>query len=267
MSAPGDGVLQTRARRVAAAKAVAGMGVLAFWAVLLALATVAEVALLDAILLSILLVAVPTMALAQAPLVAGATIERMPAYWSSIATLWLIGSACWFVGTRTQGPSALGLVALPPGALAAWTAALTAAALAVIGGFRWLADHTGGVDSDLLRQLLPRTRDEKIVFGILSVAAGTGEELAYRGYVIPVLAPVLGVIGAAVVSTAVFAVMHVYQGTMGILRTGVMGAFLAGGFLASGSLWPPILAHTLIDVLAGIVLGERLLTEPTEPVE
>jgi membrane protease YdiL (CAAX protease family) len=46
-----------------------------------------------------------------------------------------------------------------------------------------------------------------------------------------------------------------------------MGAFLAGGFLASGSLWPPILAHTLIDVLAGIVLGERLLTEPTEPVE
>jgi membrane protease YdiL (CAAX protease family) len=39
-----------------------------------------------------------------------------------------------------------------------------------------------------------------------------------------------------------------------------MGGFLAWGFLASGSLWPAILAHTAIDLLAGIVLGEKLLS-------
>jgi membrane protease YdiL (CAAX protease family) len=241
-------------------RAVAIAGVVAFWGVLVALAWSADMALLDAILLAVLLVAVPTMALAQVPLIGSATIERMPAYWSSIATLWLIGSACWFVGTRTGGASAVGLVLIPPGPFVVWTVGLTTAALGLIVLFRWVARRAGTPDSDLLRQLLPRTGREKTVFGLLSIAAGTGEELAYRGYVIPILAPVLGVGAAAALSTAVFAVMHVYQGPLGILRTGAMGGLLAWGFLASGSLWPPILAHTLVDVLAGIVLGERLLT-------
>ena len=69
---------------------------------------------------------------------------------------------------------------------------------------------------------------------------------------------------AAVVSTAVFGIMHAYQGSMGVARTTLMGGVLAWGFLASGSLWPPILAHVLIDVLAGIVLGERLLVPAPE---
>jgi len=42
----------------------------------------------------------------------------------------------------------------------------------------------------------------------------------------------------------------------------VLGGALAWGFLASGSLWPAIVAHALIDVLAGVVLGERLLSPP-----
>jgi membrane protease YdiL (CAAX protease family) len=79
--------------------------------------------------------------------------------------------------------------------------------------------------------------------------------------VIPVLATVMGVGPAVVVSTAVFGIMHGYQGTMGIVRTGLMGAVLAWGFLASGSLWPPILAHTLIDLLVGLVFGDRLLID------
>jgi membrane protease YdiL (CAAX protease family) len=69
----------------------------------------------------------------------------------------------------------------------------------------------------------------------------------------------IGTFGAAVLTTVVFGILHGYQGRLGILRTGVMGGVLAWGFLASGSLWPPIIAHTLIDLLAGIVFGERLL--------
>jgi len=119
-------------------------------------------------------------------------------------------------------------------------------------------------DSPVLRQLLPVTPRERAAFALLSVAAGTGEELAYRGYVIPVLTPVLGIGPAAVLSTAVFGIMHGYQGTMGIIRTGLMGAVLVWGFLASGSLWPPILAHTFIDLLVGLVFGDRLLIDPAD---
>jgi membrane protease YdiL (CAAX protease family) len=243
-----------------AARLLTWLGVFLFWVVLGVLAGPAEVPLVDAILLSVLLAAVPMLAVAQVPLVTGATIERMPAYWSSILTLWILGSACWFVGSRDGGPAALGIVAIPLAPLLLWTGGLTAAGLGLILCFRWLALRFGLTDTDLLLQLLPQTASERRVFAVLSVAAGTGEEIAYRGYAITALTPVLGLTGAAALSTVLFGVMHAYQGVLGIVRTGFMGAVLAWGFLASGSLWPPILAHTLIDILAGIVLGERLIT-------
>lgn len=236
----------------------------AFWVAVVGLAVFTELGILDVVLLAVLLVAVPTMSLAQIPLVGHATIERLPAYWSSIVTLWLIGTACWLVGTRDVGAAALGVVWIPLPAMVGWTVGLTVAALGLILVFRWLGDRLGRLDSSLLRQLLPVTPQEKGVFALLSVAAGAGEEIAYRGYVIPVLAPLVGTVPAAVGSTVVFGIMHGYQGAMGIVRTTLMGGVLAWGFLASGSLWPPILAHVLIDLLAGIVLGERLLVPEPE---
>lgn len=232
--------------------------------VALVLHLAAEMALSDSILLSVLLAVVPAFAIAQVPLARDLEIERLPAYWSSIATLWVLGTACWLVGSREGGAAALGFVGLSVGPLLAWTFALAGAGLAVIGAFRAVARRVGIADSRLLSQLLPRTRKERGVFALLSVAAGTGEELAYRGYVIPVLAPHLGVAGAALVSTAVFGVMHAYQGALGIVRTALMGGVLAWGFIASGSLWPAILAHILIDLVAGIALGDKLLVPADE---
>jgi membrane protease YdiL (CAAX protease family) len=75
-----------------------------------------------------------------------------------------------------------------------------------------------------------------------------------------VLAPLLGVGGAAALTSLVFGVLHGYQGWLGTARTAVMGGFLAWGFLAAGSLWPAIVAHTAVDLLAGIVLGEKLMS-------
>lgn len=237
-------------------------GVALFWIVLLTLSLVAGMALVDAILLAVLLAAIPTFAIAQVPLIDGVEIERLPAYWSSIATLWILGTACWLVGARAGGPSALGFVAIPALPLVAWSLGLTVAGLLLIVVFHGIARSVGVLDSDLLEQLLPRTARERRVFALLSMAAGTGEELAYRGYAIPVLTPLLGVAGAAILSTVVFGVIHAYQGILGIVRTGLMGGVLAWGFLATGSLWPPIIAHTLIDLVAGIALGDKLLVTP-----
>jgi membrane protease YdiL (CAAX protease family) len=39
-----------------------------------------------------------------------------------------------------------------------------------------------------------------------------------------------------------------------------MGLVLAWGFIASGSLLPAMIAHTTIDLIAGIVLGDWLLS-------
>ena len=241
-------------------RAITWLGVALFWIVQLSLLLVVRLPLTDSILLAVLLAAVPTLALAQVPLIEGTHIDRLPAYWGSILTLWLIGTACWFVGTRLEGPSGLGLRGLPFQALGAWSLGLTAAGMLTIVLFRQIALLAGVRETRLLRQLLPRTPKEVRVFALLSVAAGTGEEFAYRGYVIPALAPILGPVGAAALSTVVFGIIHAYQGWFGVVRTGMIGGILAAGFLMSGSLWPPIIAHTLIDLIAGVVLGERLLS-------
>jgi membrane protease YdiL (CAAX protease family) len=117
-------------------------------------------------------------------------------------------------------------------------------------------------ESPILAQLLPSAPHEKGVFALLSVAAGVGEELTYRAYVIPVLALLLGSPwGAAALSSVAFGVLHAYQGWLGVLRTAVLGFLLAASFLVSGSLWPAVLAHTILDLLGGLVLGEALVTE------
>jgi len=235
------------------------LGVIMFWAVQLALYVLAGLPLVDTILLATLLAAMPALAVAQVPLTEEKVIERLAAYWSSIATLWILGTISWLVGTRTEGRTAIGVTFLGSEPFIAWTLGLTVAGLGIILAFRQIAIALRLRESPLLRALLPRTAKERSVFAILSVAAGVGEEVAYRGYAIPVLIPVVGLAGALLLTSAVFGVLHAYQGALGILRTTAMGAALAGGFLLSGSLLPAIIAHTLIDLLAGVVLADKLL--------
>ena len=91
-----------------------------------------------------------------------------------------------------------------------------------VGGdlaFRWVGTALKLKESRVLRALLPETAQERGVFTLLSVSAGFGEEVAYRGYAIPVLIPITGVAGAVFITSIVFGGMHAYQGALGIIRT------------------------------------------------
>ncbi len=212
----------------------------------------------DAVLCAVLFALMPALALAQVPLAEVDGLERIPAYAASAITIAALAALCWAVGTRSSGPRTLGFVALSSGAFALWTLALAGVGLAVLFGFHGAGKAMGWSESPLLRALLPRTPRERAAFVVLSLAAGTGEEIVYRGYSIPVLAVLLGPLGAAVLTSAVFGVLHAYQGSLGMVRTAVLGGVLAWGFLASGSLWPAIAAHAVIDVVAGTLLADRL---------
>lgn len=216
----------------------------------------------DVAALAALLVLLPVLSVVQARMAGELEVERMPVYLSSTVSLLALGAAAWAVGRRHGGSAAVGLVPLPWTALAGWTLALVVAGLAATAAFRRLGMALGLGEAELLRALLPRTGREKAAFVGLSGAAGVGEELAYRGYVIGVLSGVLGGFGAAVASSLVFGVLHAYQGILGILRTATLGGILAWGFLASGSLWPAMAAHALLDVLLGVVLAERMMVPP-----
>lgn len=241
------------------ARLLAGVGVLAFAVLTLSLATVG-VGPGQALFLGTLLALLPAVALAQVPLLADEPLERERVYLGSAALLLILGGLSYGMGAAEVGAHGLGLAPWPgPGFVGGWAGILLAAAGVVVVAFHRLGSALGVQESPLLADLLPRTSRERGLFAGLSLAAGVGEELAYRGYAIPLLTPLLGSEwGAAVLTSSVFGVLHAYQGVLGVLRTAVLGLILGGGFILSGSLWPGIAAHVAIDLLGGLVLGDRL---------
>lgn len=99
--------------------------------------------------------------------------------------------------------------------------------------------------------MLPRTGRERRLFAALSVTAGVCEEILFRGFLLFYLQevfPGVGVVGAVVLSSAVFGLAHLYQGVAGVLGTGLFGAGMAVLYFFSGSLVLPILLHALLDL-------------------
>jgi len=213
----------------------------------------------DVALVSVLMVLLPSLALAQVPLVQGMELDRMPVYLGSVVTLVVLGGLALAAGSVGEGVTGVGIVPLEALPLVAWSVGLAACGLLVLDGFRRLAVRRGWHETAILEALIPRTNGERAVFGVLSVAAGVGEELAYRGYLILAVAPVVGGVGALVLSSFVFGVLHAYQGALGMMRTALMGGVLGVGFLLSGSLWPAIVGHALVDVVAGVLLADRFM--------
>lgn len=221
-----------------------------------------EMPLLDAIFVTLLLVGLPVLSLAQLPLLAGQTIERSAAYAGSAITIGVLGSIALVLGGLGPGLAAMGLGPVEPRALAATGGALAGGALVLMGVFHLLERFGGFGETALLRQLIPRTGPERGVFVGLSFVAGLGEEVAYRGYLLALLVPAFGDPWVAVaVSSTSFGLLHAYQGAVGIVRTGSLGALFAASFVVTGTLWPAIVVHTIVDLVGGLWLGPRLLRE------
>jgi membrane protease YdiL (CAAX protease family) len=99
--------------------------------------------------------------------------------------------------------------------------------------------------------LLPRSPGERRLFTVVGVTAGVCEEWLYRGFFLAVLSAVTGGLPPAalvVAAAAAFGLAHAYQGTGGVLTTGVLGAVMAVLYLDTRSLLLPVLLHALIDL-------------------
>ena len=85
-------------------------------------------------------------------------------------------------------------------------------------------------------------------------AAGIGEELLWRGFLMDRLERLPGLSGHAWaiigIQAVLFGLPHLYQGWGGVIITGVVGLFF--GWLRynrRGNLWTLIIAHILVDVI------------------
>lgn len=205
----------------------------------------------------------PLLGLAQLPLADDeGEFPRASVYLSSAAIILALGWGALLIGTRELGRAAMGLG--PPSweNVLVWALAATLAIHLLQGAFFLTRRRLGIRESRILARILPRSRTEKLLFAFLSLAAGIGEELAFRAFALPALVLVTGsTTGGVLLSSAAFGLLHGYQGWIGIFRTGLMGLVLAVTFVFTGSLWPGILAHTALDLVSGLILGDTLLKE------
>ncbi len=226
--------------------------------------------LVNQLLLVALLVLAPVAGVAQPALIRkNRDFARIPVYLSSGILVLVLGASSAGVGGAVAGPAALGFAPLALSEFAIWTAALAAALLGFMALSTRIARAVGLRDSPVLAGLLPGTRRERACFAGLSLLAGSGEEIAYRGYAISALGAMsVGPWTAAAITSTAFGLLHSYQGVRGVATAGVAGFAFAASFVATRSIWPAIAAHTMIDLIVGLALGEKLLAHEgggTEP--
>ena len=107
--------------------------------------------------------------------------------------------------------------------------------------------------------LMPRSRDEIPYAYAAGILGGTGEEIAYRGFLIWYATAFAGLPLAVLGSSLIFGLAHGYQSKFGMLFATVAGLVLAGAYLATESLLLVVWMHAAYNV-ASFTLGYRLLS-------
>lgn len=211
---------------------------------------------------------------------ADAARARVWLWVSTILFLWTLaaaGAAAWLIERRSWAALRFGV---PHG----WRAFATVILLLAVVAFyaRPVARITRArrsnrrikFPSDVARRS-PHSRTDLAWWMAVSVSAAICEEFIFRGYLISVLDPVLGLWVAAAVSLIVFTMAHAYQGTKGMVGVAVVGALFTLIVLVLGSLVAAIAVHMLGDAGEGFVAWLALrdtqgpqgeVSEPADPV-
>jgi len=107
-------------------------------------------------------------------------------------------------------------------------------------------------DKPTWRLFAPTNRRERRMWIALSLSAGIGEELVWRGVLPALIALLTGSLAVGIaLSVASFALAHAIQGVRSVLAiAGIAAAFHVLVFV-SGSLYTAMLVHFAYDVIAG----------------
>lgn len=196
---------------------------------------------------------------------AGQPVDRVRFYRQTMLMEWtflVLLIAAWYDFRRPL--SELGFVT--SGGLWFWIG--TAACIAFVGYlvYAWQsvkkasaaekAEHAESFGN--LVNFIPHTRRELRNFYAVSVTAGIVEEIVYRGFVFWYLGQYMPLWAVIAVSSIAFGLGHSYQGPGGALKAGLVGVAFGILYIATGTIWVPIIAHALLDALQGAATYEVL---------
>jgi membrane protease YdiL (CAAX protease family) len=200
------------------------------------------------------------------------TGQRLSLYASTILFQWLLAAIFyWRATSRHLTLDQLGLVVSAAGRTALIALVLTA----MLCLNQWVAlkkiEQTGADRTSFLfrfrERIMPHTTLEIVVFTVLACTAGLSEELIYRGFVYALslrvfVAAAFPTLVAIIVSSALFAIAHLYQGRRGVITTFVVGLIFSAIRFWSGSLIPVMIAHAGIDLMAGLSSPKQVHCQP-----
>jgi membrane protease YdiL (CAAX protease family) len=217
-----------------------------------------------ALWLSLVMIGLPVVAMAQLLVLDEELPPRKAIYSGTLVTLMVLGALSLGVGPWYPGWDRMGLTAASPGPVLVEAGVVTLVALVLVFAGRGVERLLNLRQTDLMRLILPADRGDRAWFVAVSFAAGIGEELAYRGFAMGALIAMgLSPLAALVFTSVSFALLHGYQGVLGALRAGTLGLVLGWSVLRTGLLWPAIAAHAGLDLILGLWLA-RYLVDPDE---
>jgi len=200
------------------------------------------------------------------------TSQRLSLYASTIAFQWLlVAIILWRSFSRHLSPNELGLVV--SGVWQTWFVALVVTGLLCMNqwaGVRKMArlpPSQRGFLFQFTQKIMPQHPGEAFAFVALACTAGLSEEFVYRGFVFAVFSraftgtPFAGFF-ASVISSAWFAMAHLYQGRRGIITTFVVGLLFSTLRIWTGNIMPAIAGHIGVDLVAGLYAPRVLRTRP-----
>lgn len=112
------------------------------------------------------------------------------------------------------------------------------------------------VDLSVFNSLEGNTSALLLALPFIWVTAAFGEEIVYRGYLMPRLQGLLGkektgIILSILISSIIFGYSHSYQGLSGQLLAGMVGLILALTYhFRKGNLWFNVMVHGAVDTIA-----------------
>ena len=108
-------------------------------------------------------------------------------------------------------------------------------------------------EDDSVNEMLPDSRNEFLLFILLSVSAGICEELIYRWYLYNFIELQTNWMIAVIVSSFIFGIAHIYLGWRHVFKTSLIGVLLCGTYLFFESITVAIIIHILINVYSGTI--------------
>jgi membrane protease YdiL (CAAX protease family) len=154
---------------------------------------------------------------------------------------------------------------LPQRPLVAWSAAALMYVLTVLTlKLRW--PSRSDASKQRLYDILPHNRSEMVPYVFICIAAGTAEELVYRGVMTELAQRLIGIAIDTIIAVSIsFAAAHAMQGLRSMAGIFVIALACHALVWLAQSLIPVMVVHFAYDLTAGMLIPRWFVTGVSAP--